>query len=365
VQVGGAMKNRKALGGVLAAAAICCVGVMCLGAANSFLRNTIGLLPTYTPESTKTQTTIQTDTPTPAPTTTQTPTETPEPTITVSVTAFLPLIEEGITATETSNQVIPESDIFSCILIDTKQEIGLVVSITDGDTIDVQIDGVTYPVRYIGMDTPEYNEPYGDLATVENSKLVQGKTVTLVKDVSETDPYDRLLRYVIVDGLFVNYELVRRGYAEAVEYPPDTSCQFTFQQAEQSARSEAIGLWGIAAIETPTQEFQASSSVVISKIYYDGQEPQVEGDEYAEITNIGNEPVNLEGWRLNAGSPGQDFRFPLHILEPGQSCRVYTNEDHQETCGFNYRKSQPVWNNKGDCGYLFNAVSVQVDEYCY
>ena len=85
-------------------------------------------------------------------------------------------------------------------------------------------------------------------------------------DVSETDPYDRLLRYVIIDGLFINFEMVQRGYAEAVEYPPDTSCQVALNQAEQSARSEAVGLWGLVAIETPTQQVQASSSVVISYI---------------------------------------------------------------------------------------------------
>ena len=83
-------------------------------------------------------------------------------------------MEEGITATETPSQDLPQSDIFSCIPVDTKQETGLVVNVIDGDTIEVQIEGVNYPVRYIGMDTPEYNEPNGDLASEENSILVQG-----------------------------------------------------------------------------------------------------------------------------------------------------------------------------------------------
>jgi endonuclease YncB( thermonuclease family) len=90
--------------------------------------------------------------------------------------------------------------------------------VIDGDTIDVVINGAEYRVRYIGIDTPENttsNEYYGPQATAKNKALVEGKLVILVKDVSETDRYSRLLRYVIVDGLFVNYELVRQGFANA------------------------------------------------------------------------------------------------------------------------------------------------------
>jgi micrococcal nuclease len=47
-----------------------------------------------------------------------------------------------------------------------------------------------------------------------NSGLVAGKTITLVKDVSEVDQYDRLLRYVMVEDVFVNNELVRQGLAD-------------------------------------------------------------------------------------------------------------------------------------------------------
>lgn len=67
-------------------------------------------------------------------------------------------------------------------------------------TIDVSIDNVIYTVRYIGIDTPETVhpekpvEPFGPEASAKNSELVEGKKVILVKDVSETDQYGRLLR---------------------------------------------------------------------------------------------------------------------------------------------------------------------------
>jgi hypothetical protein len=115
---------------------------------------------------------------------------------------------------------------------------------------------------------------------------------------------------------------------------------------------------------SPTTEV-VPGDVQITYIYYDGQEPQVEGDEYAVIQNIGGQAVNLQGWRLNAGADGQDFNFPGYTLEPGASCRVYTNRNFPEYCGFSFNKGQALWNNGGDCGYLFDNTSAQVSSYCY
>ena len=102
-------------------------------------------------------------------------------------------------------------------------ETAIVTNVVDGDTIDVNLNGAIIRVRYIGIDTPETGATCGSEATQANAALVSGRTVTMVRDVSETDRYDRLLRYVYVDGLFVNGELVAGGWAEAVDYPPDTA----------------------------------------------------------------------------------------------------------------------------------------------
>jgi micrococcal nuclease len=125
---------------------------------------------------------------------------------------------------------------------------GKVVDVVDGDTIKVLMDhdAQTYTVRYIGMDTPESTtqvEYFGAEASAKNAHLVFGKTASLIKDISETDRYGRLLRYVIVDGLFINYELVAQGYANTASYPPDIACIPTFQAAEQEARASSLGLW--------------------------------------------------------------------------------------------------------------------------
>jgi micrococcal nuclease len=90
-------------------------------------------------------------------------------------------------------------------------EIGVAVYVVDGDTIDVQLGEAIRRVRYIGMNTPERGEPCFQEATTANAALVDGRTVAMVRDVSETDRYGRLLRYVYVDELFVNAALVADG----------------------------------------------------------------------------------------------------------------------------------------------------------
>lgn len=118
-----------------------------------------------------------------------------------------------------------------------------VIRVIDGDTIEIE-GGAR--VRYIGIDAPEVfpqTEYYGLEAWTKNIELVEQKTVTLEKDVSETDVYGRLLRYVYVDGLFVNGELVRLGYARAIPYPPDTKYQERLAQLEEEATEARRGLW--------------------------------------------------------------------------------------------------------------------------
>lgn len=118
-----------------------------------------------------------------------------------------------------------------------------VIEVIDGDTIVIEGG---YRVRYIGVDTPEIHprlEAGGIEAWQGNRRLVEGRRVRLEKDVSETDRYDRLLRYVYVDGVFVNAELVRLGLAHARSYPPDIRHQSLLEEMEGEARITGRGIW--------------------------------------------------------------------------------------------------------------------------
>jgi len=245
-----------------------------------------------------------------------------------------------------------------------------VLSVVDGDTIKVEIDGQPHTVRYIGINTPEISSPgsgseaFGPEASAKNKELVGSRVVELEKDVSETDKYGRLLRYVWIGDVMVNAEMVRLGYAQVSTHPPDVKYQERLLRLQHEARSNCRGLWAVAATEC-TEPAPGGTRVIIHYILYDGAVPEVESDEYAQILNEGALAVNLAGWRLNAGSPGDDFVFPDVQLQPGESCRVYTNEVHPETGGLTFGIPHAVWNNTGDCGYLSNAEGVVVSEYCY
>jgi micrococcal nuclease len=142
-----------------------------------------------------------------------------------------------ITAADEQVAASPFSQLdgIECIPDLSAVEIAQVKRVIDGDSIEVTLDGETYQVRYIGVNTPEYyseQRPAAIAATQANEKLVAGKTIYLFKDQSNTDKYDRLLRYVLTDEVFVNRELVREGYAEAREYRPDTACHKVFEAVE-------------------------------------------------------------------------------------------------------------------------------------
>lgn len=123
----------------------------------------------------------------------------------------------------------------------------IVTRVIDGDTIEIT-NGEK--VRYIGVNAPESVHPkksvqcFGKEAAVYNRKLVEGKVVRLVRDISKTDKYGRLLRYVYLrDGTFVNLALVKNGYAYATTFPPDVAHSHLFVEAARQARAQSVGLW--------------------------------------------------------------------------------------------------------------------------
>ena len=116
-----------------------------------------------------------------------------------------------------------------------------VLRVVDGDTVDIEVNGVRQRVRYIGINTPERNEPCYERATQANIDLVLGKTVRLVKDKSDSDRYGRLLRYLFVDDIFVNKVLVEQGHAEAVLYKPDDQYYNQFSDLEEVAAEAGLG----------------------------------------------------------------------------------------------------------------------------
>jgi micrococcal nuclease len=126
------------------------------------------------------------------------------------------------------------------------------ISVVDGDTIDVNINGRRERVRLIGIDTPETKKPntavqcYGPEATkFTKSLLPSDMPLHLERDVVGRDDYGRVLAYVYVagDGEFVNMTIIGKGYARPLTIPPNSAHANEFIEAARIAQAGNIGLW--------------------------------------------------------------------------------------------------------------------------
>jgi len=240
----------------------------------------------------------------------------------------------------------------SCIP-DAPPQFGKVENVVDGDTIKVLIDGSIYPVRYIGIDTPESTntiEYFGQESSSKNSDLVRGMDVILYKDVSETDRYDRLLRYVFVGDMFINYELVNQGYATAMYYPPDVACATLFDEAQANARAQSLGMWAVQA----GQPIKAGSSGALEIVNVN------KNAEYVDIKNPGAASIDLKGWVLLSETGNQSCKLEGSV-QPGATFRIWSGSG---ATGFSCGYSKSIWNNnETDPAVLFDPQHQEVDRY--
>ena len=119
--------------------------------------------------------------------------------------------------------------------------------VNDGDTI-VLSDG--RHVRYIGINAPEIAhdnqkaEAFGYAAKKYNQSLVRSKKVRLEFDKENYDRYGRLLAYIfLLDGTFVNKEMIEKGYAYALPRKPNVKYDRMLLQIQRDAMSAKQGMW--------------------------------------------------------------------------------------------------------------------------
>jgi endonuclease YncB( thermonuclease family) len=116
---------------------------------------------------------------------------------------------------------------------------GLVVRVSDGDTIQVMHEGKAEKIRLSGIDCPESKQPFGQAAKKFVLEIAAQKTVTVY--VETTDRYGRTVGEVILpDGRNLNKELVQAGYAW---WYRKYSINAVLGQLESEARSARRGLW--------------------------------------------------------------------------------------------------------------------------
>jgi endonuclease YncB( thermonuclease family) len=118
---------------------------------------------------------------------------------------------------------------------------GVVVGVTDGDTVDVRLDSGMVRIRLHAIDAPERGQAHGQAAKEALSGLVFGKAVQI--EPFEQDRYDRLVARLWLGDLDVNAEMIKRGYAWVYRRYADDPAYCAYEQAARDLRR---GLWSPA-----------------------------------------------------------------------------------------------------------------------
>ena len=174
---------------------------------------------------------------------------------------------------------------------------GLVVGVTDGDTISVMRDGETVRIRLEGIDTPESNQAFGSRASVFTSSRVLNKRVTV--HVRDVDRYGRLVSRVQVDGTDVSVALVTQGLAwHYTQYSDDP----VLSRAEVQARTAEIGVWSQPS-PVPPWEFRSGGAAAREEMSNDGGASSELPAEVAQWDDNGNGRITCAEARRHGIAP--------------------------------------------------------------
>lgn len=114
--------------------------------------------------------------------------------------------------------------------------------VIDGDTIELESGE---RIRYIGIDTPEKDQPFFQEATRANQELLKKGKYTLEYGNDLKDDWGRTLAYVWIDTMMVNAELVREGLASVYLISPNFKYKDKLIDFQKQARSKKAGIWSI------------------------------------------------------------------------------------------------------------------------
>ncbi len=241
-----------------------------------------------------------------------------------------------------------------------------VVSVTDGDTVNVQYEnGTNDTIRMLGVDTPEVhieNDPTkfegvpdteagkqcldaaGENASAYmKNELQAGEQITLELD-EESDgrgDYGRLLAYIHDDGQNLNYELIDIGHARV--YDSQFSQSERFYAAESDAQAAERGLWHC-------RDPSSANGLSITEIHADaeGDDRDNLNDEYIVFKNTGTAQIDLSGWTVSDAA-SHTYTFPNGAsLAADESVTLHTGSGEDTQTERYWGSSSAIWNNGGD-----------------
>jgi len=233
-----------------------------------------------------------------------------------------------------------------------KENIYLVKKVIDGDTAELD-NGIV--VRYIGINAPEQGQSLYNESKQRNKELVEGKKVKLEFDNLLYDQYGRLLSYVFVDDIFVNYQLLKEGFAVLDKIYPNTKYIDKLIEAENYAKENKTGIWK-----------ESNIKLKIININYDaeGNDNENLNDEWVEIKNVEIIPVNMKDFTLK-DKANHIFTFPEFILNSNATVKIYSGCGENNFTSLYWCSFGTIWNNDTDTAYLCDSNGNLIDTYNY
>lgn len=265
---------------------------------------------------------------------------------------------------------VPETSTISISTTTIQQQIisnAIVSKVTDGDTIKLQT-GET--VRLLGINTPEMGQKYYTESTNRLKELIEGKEVTLVKDVEdrETSGGRRLLRHIFINNENVGIKLIMEGYATVYIIPPNVKYEKELKDAWSDCLSKKINLCKQA--EGGCDNRCIGISLSNFKWNAEGDDCNNLNGEYVTFVNNCSYSCDLTNWTVKDESSRNPYVFPSFVLDNGTTVTLYTG------CGTNTKAQlywcssgyscNAIWNNEGgDTLYLRNSNGELVLDYSY
>ena len=230
-----------------------------------------------------------------------------------------------------------------------------VTKVFDGDTIEIETGE---KMRLLGINTPEQGEYYYQEAKDRLAKLVEGKQVNFESGPEDKDRYGRLLRYVFLDGAFVNLQLVREGYAVVYITGPEERYYLEFKEAEKEAKENKLGLWAASGVQ---------GCIVIVEFNYDavGNDNENLNGEYVTFQNNCDGSVKMDSWVVKDEATNS-YTFKTFALGSNSKVTLYTGSGNDAADKLYWNKKQyAVWNNGGDTLFLRDEKGNLVLSYSY
>lgn len=237
------------------------------------------------------------------------------------------------------------------------EELVQVKRVYDGDTVLLE-DGRT--VRYLGVNAPEYQEPFYLKAKQLNESLVLGREVRLEFDQEKADGRDRLLAYVYVGHEMVNARLVQAGLAHAFFIGPNRKHNALLLRLQAEAQQRKDGIWSARG---------RVRDLKITNVHPVDPTQDDRYPSYVRIANLGTTTIRLTGYVLSS-EEGQSYLFPDVSVDPGHTVIVSSGcaQDGVDARGqlVVHRCSKgPVWDSNEDTAFLKDPSGSLVDTFHY